>query len=170
MSKSPEDSINTSLDFQARMISIIADEEIESKDNGKTCSNSEFAKRVGISKNIISNITNYGIIPSVKSLIKIADYKNYSLEYLLAITDNLAFDRAETPSNFHERLLQLIKENNIHISDITNAKNVTFARNSIHVWLKRKNLPSLEFLFQISEYFHVSVDYLLGRSDDRHNF
>lgn len=170
MSKSPEDSINTSFDFQARMISIIADEEIEGKDNGKTCSNSEFAKRVGISKNIISNITNYGIIPSVKSLIKIADYKNYSLEYLLAITDNLAFDRAETPSNFHERLLQLIKENNIHISDITNAKNVTFARNSIHVWLKRKNLPSLEFLFQISEYFHVSVDYLLGRSDDRHNF
>ena len=46
MSKSPEDSINTSFDFQARMISIIADEEIESKDNGKTCSNSEFAKVV----------------------------------------------------------------------------------------------------------------------------
>ena len=87
----PEDSIKTSAAFQNRIKEIIADEEVEGSDEGKKCSNAEFAMRVGVSKTVISNITAHGIIPSTLSLIKIADYKNKSIEYIMEKTDNSAF-------------------------------------------------------------------------------
>ena len=68
-----------SMDFQHRLIELISDQE---------CSNSDFAKLVGVSKDVISRAVLYGIIPSVRSLIKIADFLNISLEFLLAETDN----------------------------------------------------------------------------------
>ena len=169
MSKLPEDSVKTSAAFQQRIIDIIADEEVEGSNEGKKCSNAEFADRVGISKTIISNITSYGIIPSTSSIIKIADYKNKSFEYILAKTDNPDFDKSEYPTTFHVRLLALIREKGIKVSDITNNPKITFSRNSIHIWLKRKNLPCIDYVFQLANYFNVSPDYLLGRTDYRRN-
>lgn len=169
MSKMPEESIKISADFQNRMIEIIAEEEIDGSAEGKKCSNAEFALRVGISKTVISNITSYGIIPSTASLIKIADYKNRTLEYILAKSNDPSFEKSESPTTFHKRLVDLIQEKNVRISDITNNPNITFTRNSIHIWLKRKNLPSVEYVFQLADYFQVSPDYLLGRTDYRHN-
>lgn len=37
---------------------------------------------------------------------------------------------------------------------------------SVHDWITGKNTPSSENLKRLSELFHVSVDYLLGISDD----
>ena len=169
MSKAPEDSVKVSAEFQRRIIEIIADEEIEGSDEGKKCSNAEFAARVGVSKTVISNIATYGILPSTASLVKIADYTNKSLEFILAKTDDKDFEKSANPTTFHMRLLELIREKGIRIADITNNPNITFSRNSIHVWLKRKNLPAIEYVFQLARYFNVSPDYLLGRTDYRHN-
>lgn len=169
MSKLTEDSVKTSVAFQKRIIELIAEEEIDGFDEGKKCSNPEFAARVGVSKLVISNITTYGIIPSTASLIKIADHTNKSLEYILALTDNTDFEKSEHPTTFHARLSELIHEKNLRISDITNNPNITFSRNSIHVWMKRKNLPVIEYVFQLANFFNVSPDYLLGRTDFRHN-
>lgn len=162
MSKKPNEAIKISPKFRTRIISIISDEDYK---EGESCTTSEFAKRVGVSVGVISNITAYGIIPSTKSLIKIADYKNKSIKYILGLTDDPYFEKSENPSSFFIRLPQLIKEKNKKISDITNASGITFTRNSIHLWLKRNNLPYIEFLLQLEEYFDVSVDYLLGRTD-----
>ena len=147
-----------SMDFQHRLIELISDQE---------CSNSDFAKLVGVSKDVISRAVLYGIIPSVRSLIKIADFLNISLEFLLAETDNPYFYKAEQPTTFHIRLEQLKDENNTKYSKI--AHQMPFARNLFQEWLRRKTLPSLENLLSLSEYFNVSIDYLLGRTNDRHN-
>lgn len=160
MSRNPTDFSNISFKLQKRLIELINDEDYI---NNKKCSNSEFAKRVGVNKSVISNIVNYGIIPSVKSLIKIADYLNVSLKYLLGETDKNEFIKSDNPTTFHFRLKELIDEKNYKISQITNAN--SFARNSIHVWLKRKNLPSLEYLNSLANTFNVTADYLLGRTD-----
>ena len=105
MSKVPEESINISPAFQKRMIQLISEEETESGH----CSNAEFAARVGISPNTISKITSYGIIPSTKSIVKIADYLQVSIPYLLAKTDDNSFEPALQPVTFQERLKQLIR-------------------------------------------------------------
>lgn len=42
---------------------------------------------------------------------------------------------------------------------------VGFGRNSIYSW--KKNRPSSDRLEKVADYFNVSVDYLLGRTDDK---
>lgn len=39
-----------------------------------------------------------------------------------------------------------------------------FSRNSLYAWKKSK--PSVDKLQAVADYFHVSTDYLLGRTDD----
>ena len=42
-----------------------------------------------------------------------------------------------------------------------------FAHNLFHEWLKRDYLPTVENLYFWANYFKVSPDYLLDRTDNR---
>ena len=42
-----------------------------------------------------------------------------------------------------------------------------FTKNFFYEWQRAKTLPSLEYLEAIADYFKVSIDYLLGRTDER---
>lgn len=78
MSKFPENSqYRISADFSKRVKHLIYENECSS--------NQEFAKLVGIGTTVISNAVNFGIIPSTRSLIKIADKLELSLKYLLGL-------------------------------------------------------------------------------------
>ena len=157
MAKNPESaSNNVSATFQNRIKQIIDDQECEKKD---------FPKRVGVSRDVIIRATRYGIIPSLKSLIKIADKINVSLYYLLGETDNNEFYAPEHPTDFHARLRQLTDERGEKFSTVSNK--MPFAYNSIYEWIRTGCLPSLEHIRPLAEYFGVSIDYLLGRTDDR---
>lgn len=163
MPRHPENSEIISVPFQKRMTRLLAEEDTESG----PCTTAEFSKRAGIGKHVISNAVIYGILPSVPSLIKIADYTEKPLLYVLGRSDDETYTPAATRRTFGERLLLLLDERKLMIADVANAPGVTFARNSVHVWLKRGNLPSLEYLLQLAAYFSVSPDYLLGRTDYR---
>lgn len=113
----------------------------------------------------ITRASVYGIIPTVRSLIKIADYLNVSIPYLLGESDEENFFKSDPPTTFHARLKQLTEENNTKFSSISNK--MPFAKNSIYEWMRTGALPSLEYLYALANYFHVSVDYLLGRTDDK---
>lgn len=80
-----------SYEFRARLIAIIAVMDI---------SKESFAEAANVNKEVITRATVYGIIPSVRSLIKIANFLNCSIPYLLGETDDKAFDMAKVPSNF----------------------------------------------------------------------
>ena len=62
------------------------------------------------------------------------------------------------------RLIALRKEHHLTQSDFANLLNVSQA--AIGNWELGKREPDLETLSRIADYFQVSVDYLLGRSDD----
>ncbi len=157
MAKVPEGSTNNTSDkFQSRIKQIIEDRDCDKKD---------FPKFVGVSKDVIIRATKYGIIPSLKSLIKIADKVNVSLAYLLGETDNDEFCISEHPTSFHVRLEQLADERGEKYSSISNK--MPFAYNSIYEWMRTGCLPSLDYIKPLAEYFNVSIDYLLGRTDDR---
>lgn len=156
MANNPEGTNNTSEKFQNRIKQIIDDQDCEKKD---------FPKFVGVSRDVIIRATKYGIIPSIKSLIKIADKVNVSITYLLGETDNNEFYLSENPTTFHIRLEQLANERGEKYSTISNK--MPFAYNSIYEWMRTGCLPSLEYLKPLAEYFKISIDYLLGRTDDR---
>lgn len=145
-----------STDFQKRFIFLIEEHELKKKD---------LPKLIGISRDVINRALIYAIVPSLQSLIKIADYFSVPILYLVAETDDDYFDKAKVPISFHERLDALVKEKNTKYSII--AHSMTFPENYFYDWKRTKTLPSLEYLKEIAQYFKVSPDYLLGRTDDR---
>lgn len=143
-------------EFQDRLNSIIKDKE---------CTKYEFSSLVGVSKEVISRSCLYGIIPSLQSLIKIADYLNISISYLLGKTSNSNFIKSECNVSFHERLRSLANEKHKKYSEI--ARKMIFPESYFHDWIRTNTLPSLDYLIKIAEYFNVSPDYILGRTDER---
>lgn len=62
-----------------------------------------------------------------------------------------------------ERLKKLCDEQKISINDLESQLN--FATNTLYSW--KKFVPKGANLIKVADYFDVSVDYLLGRSDKK---
>ena len=157
MSKNPEtSSYRTSEKFRKLILELIYE---------KGCNKTDFAKLVHVNPSIISHAILYSIIPSVRSLIKIADSLGYTVSYVLGESDDPAFYPAAKRTTFHDRLPELTNEKKTTYSEISGA--MTFPRNAIYEWLRLKTFPSLEYLQDLAKHFKVSIDYLLGRTDVR---
>lgn len=63
-----------------------------------------------------------------------------------------------------ERILDLIQSNNITAAKLTQEANLT--NGLITQWKKGLQKPSTDALVKIADYFEVSLDYLLGRTND----
>ena len=99
------------------------------------------------------------------SLIKITDYLNVSIPYLLGVSDEENFFKFDSPTTFHIRLKELTEENDTKFSAVSNK--MPFAKSSIYEWMRTGALPSLEYLHALADYFKVSIDFLLDRTDER---
>lgn len=143
-------------EFKQRVLELMEDSEFNKK---------LFSKHLGISYEVVSRMTVYGIIPSLKTLLKIADYYDLSLTYLLAETEENDFIKSNFEVQFIDRFEQLLKENHLKYSQFV--KSMPFTTNFIYEWKREGTLPSLEYLKAIADYFKVSPDYLLGRTDYR---
>ncbi len=129
------------------------------------CKKSEIPKLLNIDYNVFIKITEFGIIPKPVVLIRIADYFNISVEYLLGRTDNSYFVKAEIPKTFLERY-QILKTEN-KFTDYLIAQKLHITTSYTTNWKNKKYIPSIINLIELSEIFKVSIDYLLGRTDDR---
>lgn len=67
--------------------------------------------------------------------------------------------------NIGERIKLLLSESNIEQKDLAESLNLTQA--SMSRWVKGTRIPKTEALCAIADYFDVSVDWLLGRSEYR---
>lgn len=66
--------------------------------------------------------------------------------------------------NFSKRLNALRSQNGLSLAALGNILGVT--DEAIRLLEKEKRSPSFEILCAIADYFDVSLDYLVGRSDD----
>ena len=140
MSRVPSDShLKTSDLFKKRLNELIADLD---------CSIYEFAPKAHVSKGVITRATIYGIIPSVKPLIKIADTCEVSLEYLLGLTNETIFSPSILKVPFHIRINELRLERGVKFSQI--GKHMPFSTNLFYDWQREHTLPSLEYLLAIA--------------------
>ena len=62
------------------------------------------------------------------------------------------------------RLLELREERNLTQADVANAINTSIT--NIGRWEKGLNEPTANYLIQLADYFDVSLDYLVGRTDN----
>ena len=63
------------------------------------------------------------------------------------------------------RLRELRKEFNMSLNDIGNILHIT--RQAVSYWELGKKEPNIKTLIKLADYFNVSIDYLVGRSDER---
>ncbi len=156
MSKFPENTqFRISSAFSERVKLLMDDRDFNS--------NKQFAEFVGVSVPVISKAVTFGIVPSLRTLIKIADCLELSLKYLLGLEEKNEFMPAVKASCFYSRLEELTAEKNMNYGQL--AYKMDFPRTYIYEWIKEKTLPSIDYVFEIAEYFKVSPDFLLGRTD-----
>lgn len=146
-------------EFKQRFLELISDLE---------CKKSEIPKLLNIDYNVYIKITEFGIIPKPLVLIRIADYFNISVEYLLGRTNNSYFFKAERETTFLERYQALKTEKNL--TDYAIAQKLHITTSYTTNWKNKKYMPSIINLIELSEAFNVSLDYLLGRTDDRKKY
>lgn len=94
--------------------------------------------------------------PTYKLLNRIADYFSVTSEYLIGKSD---IDKTV----FGNRLRKLRKDKLINQPELSGVINV--CPSNISYYEQGKSLPSVETLERIADFFNVSIDYLLGRSD-----
>lgn len=147
--------MSVSVDFQKRINELV-------EDSGILKSN--LPKLIGIDYRSYSNALNYGIIPKPRVLVRIADYFEVSLKYLLGQSDDDSFCKATVASSFNERFINLCRNRGLTYYKVS--MDCHFDKSYISRWLNKNYLPSLELLEILADYFNVSLDYLLGRTEE----
>lgn len=128
---------------------------------GEERSNVEIAKEIGISKDVFIRAIKYGLIPGTRSMIKIADYLEESIDYLLGLAEKPAMRKSVEEASFTERLAELRLSCGKRYGTV--AAEIGISRSQFTTWKQKNYLPSIEICYQLSRYFNVSVDYILGR-------
>lgn len=146
-----------SKEFQNRFIELVTELELNKK--------TEIANEIGITYATFGKIFNYGILPTVPILIRIADYFEISIEFLLGNTNNETFSKSIKLTSFQIRLEELrIKKGIATVYELSQLSHIH--RNNIAQWLKKDYIPTIDDLTILANLFDVSIDYLVGRTDD----
>lgn len=103
---------------------------------------------------------------SAKNTKIIADYLGVTTDYLLGVEPDHVDWIVSDPVPLYtdctmERVRKLCEEHEITLDQLE--KEVGFSRGSIHYW--EDNAPKIVAVMPIADYFHVSLDYLIGRSE-----
>lgn len=64
----------------------------------------------------------------------------------------------------YERIDELAKKQKISVFDLS--LKLGMGRNAIYQW--KKSIPNVEAVQKVADYFNVTVDYLLGRTDNKY--
>ena len=123
----------------------------------------DIAKILNLSQYTYSHYETQDAIIPLKHLIKFCDYFNISTDYILGFTENSKckskIKNLETKNN----LKIFRKLNNITQKELAKELNVT--QSTISEYEKGNKMISTPFLYTICKKYHVSADYLLGRTN-----
>lgn len=106
-------------------------------------------KELGISNGTIGKWTTSK--PSISNAKKVADYFGVSVEYILGIKT----------SGIYDRIKEVCREKNITISKLERELGLSGA---VSKWNKHK--PTHENLSKVSKYLDVSIEYLVGETEE----
>ena len=97
--------------------------------------------------------------PSLKTVIKISNYLNVSLDYLFEFSNENRFKKYDIDNlKFYENLISFI--NNKKISARKFCKDLGYAKDNILRW-KNGIQPTIQRLLEMTEYFGCSLDDLI---------
>ncbi len=124
-----------------------------------------FSEKSGIPFQVLYSYKNQDYYPTLSIAEKIANYFGCSFNYLFGVDEYLQREdfKPMNVSLFYPRYISLLEKNKV--SHYFLYKRIGLNNSSITKW-KRGAIPKVESLKLIAEYFNVSIDYLVGRSDN----
>lgn len=122
-----------------------------------------FAKKVDITETTIGRRINVEGIPTLENLIKISNYLNFSVYYLVGKSEVNSFVKSENPSFLSERLKILVEKNNTTFYRVV--KQLKISNATVTKWIKHNRVQKIETLIKLSDIFGCSIEFLIGRSE-----
>ena len=123
----------------------------------------KLAEAAGCNKTALNNWLYQRQMPSSKALVKLADYMNISLDYMLGLSSDKSIIRSGTTEKFGKRICAIL--NTVEASSYRLAKECGVGTSAVSKWKDLTRLPSIETLIKLSSCLGVKVDYLLGRTN-----
>lgn len=121
----------------------------------------ELSKKIGVDDALIARWQKDKYMPSLDNLIKVADYFNVPIDYMLGLSDSSAFVRIQPKATFAERITNLLQSKNVSAYRL--AKELGVGRAAVSKWLCGQRMPNFESIIKLALFFGCSIDFLLGR-------
>lgn len=126
----------------------------------------QLSKLINIQDSLLYKYEKGKSMPTLDNLTKIANFFNCTISYLVSLSDTLGKETLKNnpdKSIFFKRYSDLVSKNNL--THYVVCKNLGISISSIRNW-RLGAIPYIDTLIKLSTYFNVSVDYLLGRSNN----
>lgn len=125
----------------------------------------QLAELVNIQDSLLYKYDNGKSLPTIKNIVKLANFFDCSVNYFVGLTDkpkNITFCNNYNKTLFYPRYSELLDKNNT--THYLLSKKLKFSMSSLRNW-KNGGIPYLDTLCKLAQFFDVSVDYLIGRSN-----
>ena len=126
----------------------------------------QVSKNTGIDDSHLYNYL-HGALPEIRNAVKLANEFNCSINYLMGLDEEphqTKFDNTYDISLFSNRYDDLLKEHNITHYKLYREKGLNYS--SHYAWQHGAE-PAMSSLIIIAQYFDVSIDYLVGRTNKK---
>ncbi len=123
----------------------------------------KLAEASGCNKTAVNNWLYQRQMPSTKALMRLADYMNVSVDYMLGLSNEKFIIRSSSPEKFAKRIARLIAPEKISAYRL--AKECGVGSSAVSKWNDMSRLPRIETLIRLHKVLGCSIDYILCRTN-----
>lgn len=120
-------------------------------------------EEIGCGNSTISHYLTGRYLPTVEMAIKLANYFNCTLDFLLGLTDENEVKEFKNCPPFKEQLPILCKKCNTSRYKIS--KKTGISESVLRYWAQGKTTPSIYNIARIAKELEISIDFVLGREN-----
>jgi len=125
---------------------------------------SSLLEKIGLSNNLVSRMKIRNVYPSIDKLQKICEYFNISIDYLIGEDEDYSENvvkKMATAQEIGNTISTLCRKYNVTINKMLNRCELDI---NLITRMKLKNqMPSIDKLIRIADYFKISLSYMIDR-------
>jgi transcriptional regulator with XRE-family HTH domain len=140
--------------FNERLAELMQEHEITSE---------RLAVKIGVTGSVIRRWTYRDTNIKLSNLLRVADYFNCSLEFLLGRTEKVLDYTPKPLPKFGRRFREIIMNRGVSSYRLRNLTKIKGSH--IYKW-DRGAEPRLSSLLELANFMNITVDYLIGREND----
>lgn len=127
----------------------------------KNIKSEQLAKAVGVTGSVVRRWTFNDTDIQLSNLLRLADFFNCSIEFLIGRTDKLLdYTPKETMPDFNTAMRQALEYHGKTTYTLINETKIKGYH--LHKW-KNGSIPRLSSLIELSDYLGCTIDFLIGR-------